>query len=38
MEVEEARLWREFAKTRDQALRERLVERNMPFAKRLALR
>jgi RNA polymerase sigma-B factor len=38
MEVDEARLWREFAKTRDQSLRERLVERNMPFAKRLALR
>jgi len=38
MEVEEARLWREFAKTRDQSLREQLVERNMPFAKRLALR
>jgi len=38
MEVEEARLWEEFAKTRDPALREQLIERNMPFAKRLALR
>jgi RNA polymerase sigma-B factor len=39
MEVrDEARLWEEFARTRDPALRERLVERNMAFAKRLALR
>jgi RNA polymerase sigma-B factor len=38
MAVEEAQLWEEFAKTRDQALREELVERNMAFAKRLALR
>jgi len=39
MEVrDEARLWEEFARTRDPALREQLVERNMAFAKRLALR
>jgi RNA polymerase sigma-B factor len=38
MSVEEARLWEEFVKTRDQALREELIERNMAFAKRLALR
>src|SRR5689334_20863026 len=38
MEVEEARLWREFAKTRDQGLREKLVRSHMDFAKRLALR
>lgn len=38
MEGEEARLWREFARTRNQRARERLVELNMPFAKRLALR
>jgi RNA polymerase sigma-B factor len=31
-------LWRRFAKTRDPAIREELVRRNMPFAKRLALR
>jgi RNA polymerase sigma-B factor len=35
---DEARLWEEFAETRDPALREELVERNMAFAKRLALR
>jgi RNA polymerase sigma-B factor len=35
---DEARLWEEFAKTGDPALREELVERNMDFAKRLALR
>jgi len=39
MEVrDEAQLWEEFARTRDPALREELVERNMAFAKRLALR
>lgn len=39
MEVrDEAWLWEEFARTRDPALREELVERNMAFAKRLALR
>jgi len=39
MEVrDEARLWEEFARTRDPTLREQLVERNMAFAKRLALR
>ncbi len=31
-------LWRRFARNRDQAAREELVRRNMPFAKRLALR
>lgn len=31
-------LWRRFAETRDPAIREELVRRNMPFAKRLALR
>jgi RNA polymerase sigma-B factor len=31
-------LWRRFAQTRDPAIREELVRRNMPFAKRLALR
>ncbi|HEY5814833.1 MAG TPA: SigB/SigF/SigG family RNA polymerase sigma factor [Solirubrobacterales bacterium] len=31
-------LWRRFAATRDPAIREELVRRNMPFAKRLALR
>lgn len=34
----DAELWRRFAKTRDPAIREELVRRNMPFAKRLALR
>jgi RNA polymerase sigma-B factor len=38
MELDEAKLWRHFAATRDPALREELVKRNMPFAKRLALR
>lgn len=38
MPAEEAQLWEEFARTRDQALREELVELHMPFAKRLALR
>jgi RNA polymerase sigma-B factor len=38
MEADEARLWRQFAQTRDPATREELVRRNMPFAKRLALR
>jgi RNA polymerase sigma-B factor len=31
-------LWQRFARSRDQAAREELVRRNMPFAKRLALR
>jgi RNA polymerase sigma-B factor len=31
-------LWRRFAQTRDATIREELVRRNMPFAKRLALR
>jgi RNA polymerase sigma-B factor len=31
-------LWRRFAETRDPAIREELVRRNMSFAKRLALR
>jgi RNA polymerase sigma-B factor len=31
-------LWRRFAENRDPAIREELVRRNMPFAKRLALR
>jgi RNA polymerase sigma-B factor len=34
----EAELWRKFANDRDPAIREELVRRNMPFAKRLALR
>jgi len=38
MEDDEARLWRQFAQTRDPALREELVTRNMPLAKHLALR
>lgn len=38
MATDEAQLWEKFARTRDQSLREELVERNMPFAKRLALR
>jgi len=38
MELDEARLWREFAETRDPAIRAELIKRNMPFAKRLALR
>jgi RNA polymerase sigma-B factor len=36
--VDETELWRRFARTRDAAIREELVRRNMPFAKRLALR
>jgi RNA polymerase sigma-B factor len=35
---DEARLWRSFTEGRDQRAREALVERYMPFAKRLALR
>jgi RNA polymerase sigma-B factor len=38
VEVDEAKLWRQFADSRDPAIREELVRRNMPFAKRLALR
>jgi len=38
MEGDEARLWRQFAKTRDAAIREELIRRNMPLAKHLALR
>src|SRR6266487_6175481 len=38
MEVNEARLWRQFAESRDQGIREELIKRNMTFAKRLALR
>lgn len=34
----EAELWRRFVRTRDPSIREELVRRNMPFAKRLALR
>lgn len=34
----EAELWRRFARTRDPSIREELVRRNLPFAKRLALR
>jgi len=34
----EGELWRRFARDRDPAIREELVRRNMPFAKRLALR
>ncbi|HEX8689064.1 MAG TPA: SigB/SigF/SigG family RNA polymerase sigma factor [Solirubrobacterales bacterium] len=34
----EAELWRRFAQTRDSSIREELVRRNLPFAKRLALR
>ena len=34
----EEELWRRFAQTRDPSIREELVRRNMPFAKRLALR
>jgi RNA polymerase sigma-B factor len=36
--AQDRELWRRFAKTRDPAIREELVRRNMPFAKRLALR
>jgi RNA polymerase sigma-B factor len=38
MEVSEEKLWRQFAASRDPALREELIKRNMAFAKRLALR
>jgi RNA polymerase sigma-B factor len=38
VESDEARLWRRFAETRDQRVREELVKLHMPFAKRLALR
>ncbi len=38
MEIDEAKLWREFAASRDPAIREELVKRNMDFARRLALR
>lgn len=34
----ERELWRRFARDRDPAIREELVRRNLPFAKRLALR
>jgi RNA polymerase sigma-B factor len=34
----DAELWRRFARDREPAIREELVRRNMPFAKRLALR
>jgi RNA polymerase sigma-B factor len=34
----EAELWGRFAQTRDPSIREELVRRNLPFAKRLALR
>jgi RNA polymerase sigma-B factor len=34
----EAELWKKFMRTRDPAIREELVRRNLPFAKRLALR
>jgi RNA polymerase sigma-B factor len=36
--TDEAQLWRRFTKERDQKAREELIERYMPFAKRLALR
>jgi RNA polymerase sigma-B factor len=36
--IEDPELWRRFAETRDPALRDQLIERNLPFAKRLALR
>jgi RNA polymerase sigma-B factor len=36
--ADEAELWKRFARERDPAIREELVRRNMPFAKRLALR
>jgi RNA polymerase sigma-B factor len=38
VEVDETQLWRSFKETDDQRAREELVERYMPFAKRLALR
>jgi RNA polymerase sigma-B factor len=36
--ADEAELWRRFTRTRDPAIREELVARNLPFAKRLARR
>jgi len=36
--AQDRELWRRFAQSRDPAIREELVRRNMPFAKRLALR
>jgi RNA polymerase sigma-B factor len=36
--ADEGELWRRFARDRDPTIREELVRRNMPFAKRLALR
>jgi len=36
--ADDGELWRRFARDRDQAAREELVRRYMPFAKRLALR
>jgi RNA polymerase sigma-B factor len=36
--ADEKALWRKFAATKDPAIREELVERNLPFAKRLARR
>jgi RNA polymerase sigma-B factor len=36
--ADERELWERFARDRDPAIREELVRRNMPFAKRLALR
>lgn len=36
--ADERELWRRFARGRDPAIREELVRRNLPFAKRLALR
>jgi RNA polymerase sigma-B factor len=36
--IEDSQLWERFTATRDPATREELIERNLPFAKRLALR
>jgi len=36
--TKDSELWRRFAEDRDPAVREELVRRNMPFARRLALR
>ncbi len=36
--ADDRELWRRFARHRDPAVREELVRRNLPFAKRLALR
>jgi RNA polymerase sigma-B factor len=36
--ADEAELWRRFSRDRDPAIREELVSRNLPFAKRLARR